>query len=465
MIDDLAGLGYRQELRRRLRQWHVLGLAMADVSPTMGVLLLSAGVFAIGGTFAIGSNLALGVVVILIALCLGELGAMYPIAGGMYSLVKQLLPAPAAWVTMFNFLLQGAIIPASIGIGIGQYLEALIPAITLPVAAVAVASILLAAAIAAVRVELGAWVTATMVVVELTVLTIVTVAAFLHPHQSLLAVTLRPVVLDGSTLRPVTVAVMLATLAPAFNVINGYDATLGFAEELVGGARAVARAVVAAAVLAAVLIIVPLTAALLAAPDLRVFFQSSAPVVYVVKSALGPNAVALVDLGVCVALFNAMLSLFMYFARVFYATGRDGVWWTGANRWLAALNRFRVPGGGVLVLAALAIVLVFASALNWLIIFAGTITSTVYFFVGIAALRSRFSQRDRPRPYRMPLWPLPPIVVVLFTGFALVTQQAQYLAGEAVVVAAALGFWAMWRYRWRRPAEPSVGPAAAAVEP
>jgi amino acid transporter len=464
MSDQLAGLGYRQELRRRLRLWHVLGLAMADVSPTMAVLLLSAGVFAIGGTFAIGSNLALGVVVVLIALCLAELGAMYPLAGGMYSLVKQLLPAPAAWVTMLNFLLQGAIIPASIAIGIGQYLEALIPALRVPVAAIAVGAIALAATIAVVRVELGAWVTAVMVVVELTVLTIVTVAAFLHPHQSLVDVTLRPVVLDGGGLKPVTLAIMLATLAPAFNVINGYDATLGFAEELVGGARAVARAVVAAAVLAAVLIIIPLTAAMLAAPDLRVFFQSSAPVVYTVQAALGSNAGVLVDLGVCIALFNAMLALFMYFARVFYTTGRDGVWWRGANRWLASLNRFQVPAAGVLVLSALAVVLVFASALNWLIIFAGTITTTVYFFVGVAALRSRFSERERSRPYRMPLWPLPPLVVVLFTGFALVTQQAQYLAGEGVVVVAALGFWALWRYRWR-PAPAPAAPAAAAVEP
>jgi amino acid transporter len=402
-------------------------------------------------------------VVILIALCLAELGSMYPIAGGMYSLVRQLLPAPAAWITLFNFLLQGAIIPASIALGIAQYLEALVPAITLPYQAIAVAAVTMAAVIAIIRVELGAWVTAVMVVVELTVLTIVTVAAFLHPHQSLVAVTLQPQVLDGGVLKPVTVAVMLATLAPAFNVINGYDATLGFAEELIGGARAVARAVVTAAVLAAVLIIVPLTAALLAAPDLRAFFQSSAPVVYTVEQALGPSAGALVDVGVCIALFNAMLSLFMYFARVFYTTARDQVWWSGANRWLSALNRFHAPGAGVLVLAALAVLLAFASAINWLIIFAGTITSTVYFFVGIAALRSRFSQPGRARPYRMPGWPLPPLVVVVFTGFAIVTQQSQYLVGEGVVALIALVFWALWRYRWRPETSPAPLPATAAA--
>lgn len=90
----LEELGYKQELRRRLHIWHVVGLSLADVSPTMAVLFLTAGVFFIGGTFALGANLILAAVVMLIALCLAELATMYPIAGGMYSLVRNVLPGP-----------------------------------------------------------------------------------------------------------------------------------------------------------------------------------------------------------------------------------------------------------------------------------------------------------------------------------------------------------------------------------
>jgi amino acid transporter len=91
--DRLRALGYEQGLRRNLSVIHVVGLAMADVSPTMAVLLLTAGCFVIGGTFAIGANILLAVVVMLIALCLGELASMYPLAGGMYSLVDKILPS------------------------------------------------------------------------------------------------------------------------------------------------------------------------------------------------------------------------------------------------------------------------------------------------------------------------------------------------------------------------------------
>lgn len=57
----LEHLGYRQQLSRKLSLRDVVGLAIANVSPTMAVLLLTSGVFSIGGTFAIGADVILGV--------------------------------------------------------------------------------------------------------------------------------------------------------------------------------------------------------------------------------------------------------------------------------------------------------------------------------------------------------------------------------------------------------------------
>src|SRR4029450_12817476 len=113
----LEQLGYSQQLERRLNIPEVVGLAMADVSPTMAVLFLSAGVCFVGGTFSIGAGLILSVVVVFIALCLGELAGMFPIAGGMYSLVRRVLPRPMAWITIFNSLIPGGGIPASLARG------------------------------------------------------------------------------------------------------------------------------------------------------------------------------------------------------------------------------------------------------------------------------------------------------------------------------------------------------------
>ncbi|WP_101950184.1 APC family permease [Mycobacterium sp. 3519A] len=451
----LEQLGYSQQLERRLNIPEVVGLAMADVSPTMAVLFLSAGVFVVGGTFSIGAGLLLSVVVVLIALCLGELAGMFPIAGGMYSLVRRVLPGPLSWITMFNYLIQGIVIPASIALGIPGYLRDLFPSFGIPDTAAAVVLLALATGLALTKVEVGAWATAAMVVVECVVLGIITVAALLHPHQQLAEVTFHPTVLSNGELVAVGGAVMLATLAPAFNVINGYDAALGFSEELKGGERNIAKAVIISAVLACLLIMIPLISAVVAAPDLKEFFNAPAPVIYSVEASLGDKARIIIDVGVIIALFNAMLSLLMYFGRGVYTTGRDGVWPTSVNRILGSINRFRAPGAGVMLLAIPAAVLIFTSALNFLIIFAGTVIAAVYFCVGLAALWSRRSMPNEPRPYKMPLWPLPPLVVIGFTGIALATQERQYLIAEVVLICLALAAW-LGSKKWSAPQPPAV---------
>ena len=162
----LEQLGYSQHLVRRLNIPEVVGLAMADVSPTMAVLFLSAGVFVIGGTFSIGAGLILSVVVVLISLCLGELAGMFPIAGGMYSLVRRVLPGPISWITMFNYLIQGIVIPASIALGMVGFLRDLFPGLGLPDTVIAIVLLALATAIGLTKVEVGAWATGVMVIVE-----------------------------------------------------------------------------------------------------------------------------------------------------------------------------------------------------------------------------------------------------------------------------------------------------------
>ena len=447
LIDD----PHTHKFRKSLGVWHVVGLAMADVSPTMAVLLLTAGVVSISGTFTIGACLILSVVVVLIALCLGELSSMNPSAGGMYSIVKTVLPAPVAWITLLNYLLQGVVIPGSLTLGIAIFLKDLFPGIPLGNVTIAFIALCAAAAIALTKVEVGAWTTAVMVIVEVSVLGLITVAAILNWSQDLAAVTLHPVTLVDGNLLPVTFAIAITALAPAFNIINGYDAALGFSEEMHDGSRQIGKAVVIAAVLASLLITVPFAAAVVAAPDLKAFLSSPTPVVYSVEQALGPVAKAVVDIGVVIALFNGALSLLMYFARGVFATGRDNLWPRAVNEKLGSLNSKGVPGWGVLVLVLPAVPLLFVSQLDWLIIFSGTMITAVYFCVGLAALWSRIKDRTTARPFRMPLWPLPAIVVTLFTGFALMQQETQYLIGEVVVVAAGIVLFALSKL-WSSPA-------------
>lgn len=441
--------GDAHALRRRLKVHHVVLLAMADASPAMAVLLLTGGVFQVGGTFGVGAMLILSVVVVLIAMCLGELASVHPSTGGSYSMVRHALPEPFAWITLFNFVTQGIVIPAALLLGIPIFLKNLFPWITVSNEVIAYALLAVSGAIAMTKVEIGANVNIGILMVQLVVVGLIVLAAIVAPAQSPTDVVFNPVHLSNGALVPVTFAVALATLAPAFNVLNGYDAVCGFVEELVGGAAAVGRAVIYAAILASILITIPLFAGVVAAPDLVSFLQSDTPIVMSVQSALGPWAGTIVNIGVIAALFNAALTLQMYFARGVFASARDGLWPPMIGTKLAELNRFRSPGWALLALIVPTVFLIMMSSLDWLILFAGTMIATVYFFVGIAAFWSRIGQKDVDRPFRMPLWPLPPLVVVGFTGYALLSQTTDFLIGELVLAGVAVAMWALSKL-WRR---------------
>lgn len=98
-------------------------MAQADVSPTMAVLFLTAGVFTVGGTFAIGANLILAVAVVLIALCLAEFGAMYPIAGGKLLTSQKRASCANQLDHHVQLPSAGSLIPASLMIGCATFLK------------------------------------------------------------------------------------------------------------------------------------------------------------------------------------------------------------------------------------------------------------------------------------------------------------------------------------------------------
>jgi hypothetical protein len=57
----------------------------------------------------------------------------------------------------------------------------------------------------------------------------------------------------------------------------------------------------------------------------------------------------------------------------------------------------------------------------------------------------------------MPAWPVPPLIVILLTGFALTQQGAQYEIGEAILCAAAVVFYLAMRMA--RRSETASAPA------
>ena len=67
--------------------------------------------------------------------------------------------------------------------------------------------------------------------------------------------------------------------------------------------------------------------------------------------------------------------------------------------------------------------------------------------IAFAALYSRIFEKDAYRPYKMPLWPLPPLVALVGTIWTLSLQSWSDLLITAAILAAALVYY----YVYLRP--------------
>lgn len=438
----VSELGYRPQLRRRLHMWHVAGLAVALFGPTATVVIFSSVVFFVGGTFAAHASLIVNLFAIPVALILAELGALYPLTGGIYSLTARVLPGAFKWIAAFNVLLVGLGFLAAASIGIVPFLHYFFPALNaVPDKLLGVIVLFAATSLALVKVELGAIINGTLIIVECIALGTIIVAGILHTHQPLTDILFHPAILNGSQLISVSSETMLLTLPAAIIMFASPELVLGFSEELKGDEKTLARTVIFTALLIIPLIVIPIFAAVVAAPDLVEFLQSPTPVAYAVEEAFGSKIAMLVNLCVTVSLFTAMIAALMYFPRLFYATGRDGLWWKWLSRHITSLNRFQVPGTAVLIMSFITLLLIFVGAFNWLVILLASCGATLYFMVGLMGLWTRMNNPKALRPYRMPLWPVLPVIVIIFAAFILYNQDREHLIGCIVLDAAAIVMW------------------------
>ena len=125
----LIDLGYKPVLDRKLSVFGNVVMGLSNVAPVMAAFVYGLAAFSVAGTGSIGAAWMQGINVCLIGFILAEAGSIYPVSGGMYSLVKYMLPRPLAFVAVFTFMIQAFIYPPAISMGVGTYLQILFPAL------------------------------------------------------------------------------------------------------------------------------------------------------------------------------------------------------------------------------------------------------------------------------------------------------------------------------------------------
>jgi amino acid transporter len=422
-----------------------------NMTITLSVIGPAASVFAIGsialrqqGSGAFLAFLAAALISGCLAVGWAELGALYPTAGGLYGIVGRVLGRRAGFLALTLQLALFVIVPSAFALAAGQYLNAVWPAISPRAAALVLLAAAAALALAGIR--FNAAVAATLLALELAIILVVAVLGFAHADWSRAGTLVDPRVYgaDGGA-APATMGTLLAGIALGMGAYAGYGSAVIFSEETRGPRRGIAHAVLVPLGAAAVAELLAIAAALLGAPSQAELTTAPAPMSYLVRTLGGDRLVTIVTLALAATFFNILVAVLLEYARILYSSGRDRAWPAPVSRVLGRIHpTTRTPVVASLAIAVAALTLTAVSDYAAAVTFASLTVVVTFALISLSALVSRLREPDLARPYRMPLWPLSPVVALAGVVVTVLLQTGRDLAVVAGILAAGLLYDALY---------------------
>ncbi|HSR14684.1 MAG TPA: amino acid permease [Gemmatimonadales bacterium] len=380
------------------------------------------------------------------ALCVAELGAAMPEAGGQYVYLQRAYgPAVGFLYGWGAFLVINTASIAAIAVGFATYVGFFTPLGDLGVTLVAVASIVLLTVINCFGLRVGATTQNILTSLKIGALVAIVVLGFGLSGGS--AANFTPAWPPGGT------AALTAGLGPALvAVLWAYD---GWIESsYVGGevrdpGRVLPLSIVLSVVLVAVLYVVVVAAYtwLLPAERLAASPLVASDAMTVVVGSAGAGFVAA---AILVSTLGANNGIVFTSVRIPYAMAEEGLFF----RWAARLNpRTRSPVLTLLVQGGVAIALTLTGSYVQLATYVVFVSFLFYALSAAAVIVLRRREPHMPRPYRAWGYPVTPL---LFIGFALylvldtIVHTPRDSAIGAGLLAAGLPAYWYWRRTARR---------------
>ena len=161
----------------------------------------------------------------------------------------------------------------------------------------------------------------------------------------------------------------------------------------------------------------------------------------------GPQSGRLVALILCLSIAGAVSAMTWAGPRVYWAMAQDGA----ISPWLAKRNPTTgTPARAIVFQTCWASVLIISGTFEQLIVYSGLVLALFMGLTLSALFRLRMAQRDDGAAYRIPFYPLLPIVLVFGTlalvGSSLLHRPTEALYG-ALTVASGIPFYLYWKRR------------------
>lgn len=411
MLEDQLQPALPTPLVRSLGVAGVLFLTLSVTTPASSVFVIVPGMLQVAGTGAIWATLIAAIVCIATAFIYAELSSAWPVAGGEYVMVAQTLGPLAGFVMLGINVFNNLIFLPVAGLGIREVLAGVIP--SLPQVPTAIAVVGVCTLIGLLNIRVNALVTGVFLLLEVVALFVVTAYGLVEVHRAPLDFLTAPVMLVDGALAPASLSAIGVAASIAIFAFNGYGAAVYFGEEMLDAPRRITRSIMWALVLTLLLEGVPLLAALAGAVDLPTLLASPNPFGELASRVGGERAGQFIAIGVALAIVNAIIAWVLACARFFYGTARDGSWGRPFDRWMVAIHpRWGSPWLGTLIVGAVGMALCFLP-LRLLEVWSGAGLIAIYAGIALAAIVGRRTGLTTHAGYRMPLYPLAPIVTLI----------------------------------------------------
>lgn len=399
------------------------------------------------GPAVILSFLLAGVAAGLAAICYAEMASAVPVSGSTYSYAYTTLGELVAMGVAACLLLEYGVSTAAVAVGWSQYLNKLLEnifGVALPQAITAApwdadpGVVNLPAIVLVVMCMLllirgaseSARANTIMVLIKLAVLGMFAVIAFTAFQADRFA--------DFAPMGSAAIGLAAGTI---FFSYIGLDAVSTAGDEVKDPQRTMPRAIIAALLIVTGIYILVAFAALGAQPWTEFEGQSAGLAVILDDITGNITASTVIAAGAVISIFSVTLVTMYGQTRILFAMGRDGL----LPSMFAKVNpRSMTPVNNTIVVAIVVSVLAGFIPLDKLadMVSIGTLTAFIVVSLGVILLRRR--EPDLPRGFKVPLYPVTPVLSILACGYILYSLHWYTWIAFGAWVAVVLAFYFLW---------------------
>ncbi|WP_432710989.1 APC family permease [Pedobacter sp.] len=373
-----------------------------------------------------------GVVSIIGALCYAELTTTFPNAGGDYHFLRRAYGKRAAflfaWARM-TVIQTGSI--ALLAFIFGDYFSQLYRLGEYSSVIYAALVVIVLTGINAAGIQLGTGVQKLFTATEvLGALIVITTGLFFAPSftPEPTAAALPPSTGDSGSFMGLAMVFVLLTF-------GGWNEAAYISAELKDGRKRMVKALLISLVIIT-LIYLLINLAFLRALGHQAMAKSDAVGVDLLKMVWGPTGVWLIGILVAISALTSVNATIFTGARTNYALGKDFPVFSSLGKWnrktSGPLNAFIIQG--LISLALISLGLFTRNGFETIIDYTAPVFWFFFLLVGISLFVLRKKEPDTPRPFRVPLYPVLPIIFCLSSAYLLYSSLAYTGIGALVGV-------------------------------